>query len=137
MGIYQKRNQRYQKKRQFACTLFLVHLPYSINKSIRINVLYHPWYQHCIIWVMSMRKNISSSVCQNLFWEYIIKVGCTSAVIFLWEITEKKRKKTKLSYLVMAFIYAILYTAESVYLSNCVSVTRHVAPNWSFYYSLQ
>ena len=41
---------------------------------------------------MNMRQNISSSVCKNLFWKYIIKFGCTSAVIFLWGITEKKRK---------------------------------------------
>ena len=38
-----KRNQvRYKKKIQLYYTLFLVHLPYSINNTIIINVLYHP-----------------------------------------------------------------------------------------------
>ena len=134
MDIYQKRNRsRYQEKRQFACKFFLVHLPFSINKAIRIHVLYHSWYQHCIIWVINMRQNISSSVYKYIFWKYIIKVGCTSAVIFLWGITEKKRKKTKLSYWGMAYIHAIWYIAEWVYLSNCVFINIHVAPDWPLY----
>ena len=41
---------------------------------------------------MNMRQNISSSVCKNIFWKYIIKVGCTSAVIFLWDITKKAKE---------------------------------------------
>ena len=91
VDLYKKMNRAiYQKKRQFACTFFLVHLPYSINEAIRIHVLYHPWHHHYIICVMNMRQNISSSVCKNLFWEYIMKFGCTYAVIFLWDVTEKK-----------------------------------------------
>ena len=93
-GSSQKINQvRYQKKRQFTYTMFLVHLPYSINKAIIINVFYHPWHQHCIIRVTNMRQNISSGVSKNVFWKSIIKVGCTYAVIFLWYITKKKTKK--------------------------------------------
>ena len=38
-------------------------------------------------------KYISSSLSKNLFWKFIIKVGYTSAVIFLWYITERKTKK--------------------------------------------
>ena len=57
------------EKRQFAYTLLLVHLPYSINKAITIHVLYHTWNQHCIIWVMNMRQNKSSSVSKNLLLE--------------------------------------------------------------------
>ena len=57
LDISQKRNGvRYQKKRQFAYTFLLVHLPYPINKAIRIHVLYNPWHQHCIIWLMNMRQ---------------------------------------------------------------------------------
>ena len=40
-----------------------------------------------------MRPDISSGVRENVFWKFIIKVECTSAVIFLWDITEKKLKK--------------------------------------------
>ena len=90
----QRRNrERYQKRRQYAYTLFLVHLPYYINKAIIIHVCYCPWYQHCIIWVINMHQNISSGVSKNIFWEFRIKVGCTSVVIFLWGITKKKTKK--------------------------------------------
>ena len=39
-----------------------MHLPYYFDKETRIHVLYHPWNQHCIIWVMDMRQNISSGV---------------------------------------------------------------------------
>ena len=91
--ISKKDLRKIPEKKKCAYTLFLVHLPYSINKAIRIHVLYHPWHQHCIIWVMNMRQNISSGVRKNVFWTFIIKVGCTSAVIFLWDITEKKTKK--------------------------------------------
>ena len=42
---------------------------------------------------MNMRQNISSSVGKNVFWIFIIKVGYTSAVIFLWDITEKNQKR--------------------------------------------
>ena len=91
-SISKKEPSKISKKIQFAYTLFLVHLTYSINKAIRIHVLYYPWRQHCIIWLMNMCQNISSSIRKNLFWKFMIKVGCTSAVIFLWDITEKNRK---------------------------------------------
>ena len=89
VDISQRRNRvRYQKIIQCAYTFFLVHLPYYIKKTIRIHVFYHPLHQHCIIWVMNMRQNISSGVNKNVFWKFRIKVGCTSAVIFLWDITK-------------------------------------------------
>ena len=125
-SISKKKPSKRSEKRQFAYTLFLMHLPYSNSKAIRIHVLYHPWHRYFIIWMMNMRQNISSRVSKNLFWKFMIKVGCTSAVIFLWGITEKKRKKAKLSYWVMAYIHAIWYIAESVYLSNCLFVTSAV-----------
>ena len=50
---------------------------------------------------------------------------------------QKKRKNTQLSYLGMAYTHAIWYIAESVYLSNYVFVTIHVAPDWLLYYSLR
>ena len=75
-----------------AYALFLVHLPYYFHNATRIHVLYHPWHQHCIIWVMKLRHNISSGVSKSLFLSFIIKVGCNSAVIFLWGKTEKKTK---------------------------------------------
>ena len=73
-------------EKQIASTLFLVHQPYSTNKEIIINVFYHPWHQHCIIWLMNMRQYISSSVCKNILL-LIIKGGYISAMIFLWDIT--------------------------------------------------
>ena len=30
---------------------------------------------------------------KNVFWRFIIKVGCNSSVIFLWDITKEKTKK--------------------------------------------
>ena len=84
---------RYQKKRQFDYTLFLLHPPYSMNKSIRIYVFYHTWHQHCIISVINMSQNISSSAGKNFLLKSIIRVGCTSDVIFLWDITEKNKKR--------------------------------------------
>ena len=39
----------------------------NIYKASRIHVLYHPWHQHCIIWVMNLRHNISSGVSKSLF----------------------------------------------------------------------
>ena len=75
-----------------AYALFLVHLPYYFCKGTRIHVLYHPWYQHFIIWVIKLRQNISSGVWKSLFISFIIKIGCNSAVIFFWEKTEKKTK---------------------------------------------
>ena len=94
VNLYQRRNRaRYQKIIQCSYTLFLLHLPYSINKAIKIRVFYIPWHHHCVIWVMNMRQNISSGVIKNVFWKFIIKVGYTSAVIFLWGIANKKTQK--------------------------------------------
>ena len=91
--ILKKEPSNISGKIQFTCTLLLVHLPYSTNKAIIIHVLYHSWNHHCIIWVMNTSLNISSSVCKDLFWKYIIKVRCTSSVIFLWDTTDKKQKR--------------------------------------------
>ena len=116
VNISKKRNRaRYQKKMKFAYTLFLVDLPYSINKAIRIHVFYHSWHHHFIIWVIIMLQNISSGVSKNVFWQFKIKVGCIFAVIFLWYIADKKPKKTRLLYWVMAYIHAKWYISESVY----------------------
>ena len=115
------------RKEKWAYTLFLVHIPYSINKEIRIHVFYCPWHPHFIKCVMDMSQNISSGISKSLFRKFRIKVKCTSAVIFLWDIT--KNKKTQLSYWGISYIHAIWYISESVYLSNCVFVTRHVAPD--------
>ena len=94
VNLSQRKNQaRYQKRKQCAYTLFLVYLPYYINKAIIIHVFYCPWHQHCIIWVMDMRQNISSGVSKSLLWRFRIKVKCTSDVILLWDITNKKTKK--------------------------------------------
>ena len=94
VNLYQRMNRSiYQKRRQCAHTLFLVNLPYYINKAIRIHVFYHPCHQYCIIWVMHMRQNISSGMRKSVVWKSTIKVRCTSDVIFLWDITKKKPKK--------------------------------------------
>ena len=94
VNLYQIMNrERYQKRKQCAYTLFLVHLPYYINKAIRIRVFYRPWNKYCIIWVMDMCHNISSGVIKSIFCKLRIKVECNSAVIFLWDITKKKTKK--------------------------------------------
>ena len=93
-NLFQKRNRsRYQKKRQCAYTFFLVHLPYYTNKAIIINVFYHPWHQHCIIWVMNMRQNISSGVSKILIWKFRIKVECTFSVKWFWGIKENNEQR--------------------------------------------
>ena len=94
--ISKKDLRKIPEKKKCAYTLFLVHLPYSINKAIIIHVFYRPWHQHCIIWVMDMRHNISSGVSKSLFWKFRIKVELTSAVIFFCGITNKKQIKTQL-----------------------------------------
>ena len=71
-SIPKKEPSKISEKRQCAYTLFLVH----------INICH----------------NISSGVRKNFPWKFRIKIGCTPAVIFLWDITEKKTKKTPLSY---------------------------------------
>ena len=73
--------------------MFLVHLPYYIKKAIRIHLFYRPWYQHCIIWVMDMRRNTSSGVTKSLFWQLIIKDKCNFSEILLWDIIKEKTKK--------------------------------------------
>ena len=83
---------RYKKIKQCAYTLLLMHLHYSINKAIIINVFYHPCYQDCIISMMDICHNISSGVSKSLYWKFIIKVEYNSVVIFLRDITKKKRK---------------------------------------------
>ena len=129
--LSQVRNQAInQPINQSAYTLFLVHLTYSINKAIIIPVLYRPWHQHCIIWVMVMCWNTSSGVSKSLFWRFRIKDEWNSAVIFFWDTTKGKTKNTQLSYLGMAYIWAIWYILERVLLSNCVFVTRHFASDW-------
>ena len=55
--------------------------------------IYHPWYYHCIIWAMNMRQSISSGVIKNFIWESRIKVGCTTAMMLLWDNTNKKTEK--------------------------------------------
>ena len=136
---FKRRKQAiYQKIKQCAYILFLVQLHCSINNAIIIHVFYHPWHQHFIIWIMNMRHNILSGVRKNVFWTFRIKAICTSVVIFLWDITKKKkRKNTQLSYWRIAYIHDIWYILESVYLSKCVLVTRHVPPDWSLYCSLR
>ena len=56
----------------------------------------HPWHQHCIIWVINLRHNISSGLSKSIFLSFIINIECNSAVILLWDITEKKRNKNTL-----------------------------------------
>ena len=47
-GKYISNNElwKYQKRKQCAYTLFLVHLPYYINKEIRIHVFYLSLYHN-------------------------------------------------------------------------------------------
>ena len=138
MNLSQRSNQaRYHKGRQWGYTFFLVQLPSSINKAIRIHVFYHPWNQNFIIYVMNMHHNISSGVSKNVFFKSIIDFGYPSAVIFLWGVTKKERKKKQIPYWGMLYIHAIWYILESVYLSNFLFVIRHVTPDWSLYYSLR
>ena len=42
---------------------------------------------------MNLRQNIPSGVSKSLFLSFIVKVKCNSAAIFLWDNTEKKRKR--------------------------------------------
>ena len=125
------------EKKKWAYTLFVVHPPYSINRATRIHVFYLPWHQHCVISVMDIRHNISSGVSKILFWKSRVKAECNSSVIFLWDIKKKKRKNTQLSYWGMAYIPVIWYISESIYLSNCVFVNIHVAPDQSLYNSMR
>ena len=92
-SISKKELRKISGRKKCAYTVFLVHLPYSINKPIRMHVLYRPCHKYCIIWVMDMRQNISSGISKSLFWKFRIKVRCASDVIFFWDITEKKTKK--------------------------------------------
>ena len=93
MHLSQRSNQSInQPRNKSAYILFLVHLPYSINKEIIINVFYRPWHQHYIIWVMDMRRNIKSGVSKSVFRRFRIRVKFTSALIFFWDITKKNVK---------------------------------------------
>ena len=65
----------------------------NIHKASKIHVLYHPWHQHCIIWEMNLRQNISSGASNCLLVLFMVKVKCNSAVILLWDNTEKKQNK--------------------------------------------
>ena len=90
----QRRNQaRNNPRNQSPYNFFVVHLPYYINKAIIIHVFYFPWNKHCITWVMDVCWNTSSGVSKNLLYKSRIKVRCTSAVILLWDITKRKRKR--------------------------------------------
>ena len=42
---------------------------------------------------MNLRQNISSGISNSLFLSFIVKVECNSAVILLWDNTEKKKNK--------------------------------------------
>ena len=66
-SISKKELRKVSEKKKCAYTFFLVHLPYYINKAIRINIFYCPWHKYFIIWVMDMRQNISSEVSKGLF----------------------------------------------------------------------
>ena len=122
MNRYQRRNRSiYHKRQQCTYTLFLVNLPYSINKAIRIHVFYCPWHQHCIIWVMDMPHNISSYVIKNVFLRFRTKIGCTSAVIFLWDI--KKKNEKRLNYSIEEWHTSTLYNIfrnQSTYPTVCL-----------------
>ena len=113
--LYQKRNQERYQGKKFACTLFLVHLPYSINKEIIIHVFYRPCHQHCIICVMNMLQNIYSSLCKDLFLEMHNK-----GWMHLFRDVLMGHNRKKLLYWIMAYIHAIWYIVESVYLSKLV-----------------
>ena len=80
-----------------------------INKAIKIYVFYRPWNQHFTIWVIYMHQNKSLGVGKSLFCTFIIKDECNSSVILFWYIKNKTKKKTQLSYWVMAYIRAIWY----------------------------
>ena len=56
------------------------------------SALYHPWHRHCIIWEMNLRQNISSGVGNSLLISFIVKAEWNSAVILLWDNTEKNNK---------------------------------------------
>ena len=92
-NCWRRNQERNQPRNQSAYTLFLVNLPYYINKAIIIHVFYSPWHQYCIIWVMVMLRNTSSGVRKSLFWKFKIEEKFNSTVISFWDITKKKTKK--------------------------------------------
>ena len=97
--------------------IFLVHLPYYMNKSIIIHVFYCPWCQHCIIWVMDMRRNKSSGVRIIIFWKFIIKDECNYSVIFFWDITNKKTKKDSI------IVFSnVIHPRHMIYFGMCLII---------------
>ena len=118
MHISKRRNQAInQPRNKIAYTLFLVHLPYSINKAIRIHVFYCPWHHNSIIWVMDMRHNISSGVSKGIFLLFIIKFKCTSSVILFWGITKKKTKKDSI-----IVFRNVIHPRHMVYFGICIII---------------
>ena len=100
VNLSQRRKQaRYQKIKQCAYKLFLVHLSYSIKKEIGIHVFYLPWRWYCIIWVMDMRQNISSGVSKSL----LCKIQNKGPMHFLRDILigHHKEKNEKYSIIVL------------------------------------
>ena len=96
--------------------------------------------------MINIRQNILSSVYKNIIWKYIIKAGCTSDVIFLWYITEKKRKilnycieewHTSTPYNIFwnqstsSTVYLLLETWHRIY--HCIVVCG----KWIFYSNLK
>ena len=109
--------------------MFLVHRPQMFHEATIIHALYHPWHQHCIIRVMNLRRDISSGKSKSLFLSLIIRFECNSIVIFLWDNTEKKRKK--IHYDIQEWhtfmTYDILHN-QSTYLTVCLLLdTAHWA----------
>ena len=76
-------------------SFFLLDLPRHVNihKESKNYVLYHPWHGHCIIWEINLRQNISSGASNCLLLSFMVNVKCNSAVMFLWENTEKFNKE--------------------------------------------
>ena len=54
---------------------------------------------------MNLRQNISSDVSNSLLLSFIVKVKYNSAMILLWDNTEKKRTKNTLSNSGMEYMY--------------------------------
>ena len=89
-----------------------------------------------------MRQNISSGVIKSLFCKLRIKVECTSAVIFLWDITKEKNEK-RLNYCIEEWHTSTPYDIfhnQSTFTSVCLILetwhrTNHcitVCDKWIF-----
>ena len=68
-------------------------LTINIHKASKIHVFYHPWHRHCIIWEIYLCQNIPSGASNCLLLSFMIKVECNSAIILIWDKTEKKITK--------------------------------------------